>query len=117
ANALEQVLARRPLRARYLVAQIGPRLVHAPEERRDPAEARLQDRDLEFAIPLEHTLEHEAGELRLVGGRAVHALLGVVARIAGRGRRRVDAFAFRVEVDRPDEVALDAGFVDRPVEG
>src|SRR5258705_3097529 len=102
----------RPLDVRRYAAQPLPALVEPPRQRRRPAEAGLDHDHLEFRVPLEHPLQHDAGERGLLALRMADHLLDVEARPA-RCRDRIAAEAEGMHADRKS--GLLRGLIDRPV--
>ena len=109
---LADVFRRRPLHMRDLVTHALPMLVEAPAERRQPAEAGLDQHDLEVAILLEQPLEDHARDHRLLAGRVLGHLLDVERGPAGVGHRPA-RIAEHVDADR--QSGLDGCLIDRPV--
>ncbi len=97
---------------RDLVLQALPALVEAPAERGKPAEARLDQHDLERRIALEHPFEDQTRHRRLERGRVLGDLLDVERGPAGIAHGP----AARAEHVHPDrQTRLDRGLEDRPV--
>src|SRR5215813_3330747 len=94
---LAQIFRWRALEVGHVGLERLPVLVHAPAERRHPAEARLDHHDLELRIALEHAFENEAHDLRLTAGGVLGHVLDIerwpasVARRPAAGAENVDA--------------------------
>src|SRR5882757_6648692 len=103
---------RRAFYVRHLALQPLPALVEPPRQRRRPAEAGLDHDHLEFFLPLEHPLEHDAGERRLLALRMANHLLDVETRPARCG----DRIAAESEGMHADwKPGLLRGLINRPV--
>src|SRR6266403_2545465 len=111
-DVVADIFRRRAFYVRHLALQPLPALVDPPRQRWRPAEAGLDHDHLEFFVPLEHPLEHDAGERGLLALRMADHLLDVEARPA-RCRDRIAAEAEGVHADRKS--GLLRGLIDRPV--
>src|SRR5712672_2412575 len=111
-DVLADIFRRWAFYVRHLALQPLPALVEPPRERRRPAEAGLDHDHLEFFVPLEHALEHDAGESRLLALRMANHLLDVEARPARCGDR-IAAESEGMDADR--KPGLLRGLVNRPV--
>src|SRR6266705_6017317 len=103
---------RRAFYVRHLALHPLPALVEPPRQRRRPAEAGLDHDHLQFRVPLEHALQHDAGERGLLALRMADHLLDVIARPARRGDR-IAAEAEGMHADRKSRLL--GGLIDRPV--
>src|SRR6476646_2275908 len=97
---------------RHLALQPLPALVEPPRERRRPAEAGLDHDHLELRVPLEHALQHDAGERRLLALRMADHLLDVIARPT-RCRDRIATETEGMHADRKPR--LFRSLIYRPV--
>src|SRR6267142_5540218 len=111
-DVVADVFRRRTSYMRYLGPQPLPVLVEPPRQRRRPAEAGFDHDHLQLRVPLEHALQHDAGERGLLALRMADHLLDVVARPARR-RDRIAAEAKGMHADR--KTRLLGRLIDRPV--
>src|SRR5258707_13249009 len=111
-HVLADIFRRWAFYVRHLALQPLPALVEPPRERRRPAEAGLDHDHLEFFVPLEHALEHDAGERRLLALRMANHFLYVEARPA-RCPDRIAAESEGMHVGR--NPGLLPGLINRPV--
>ena len=102
-HVLADVGRRRPRQPRHLAPQAAPALVGAPQERGQPREPGLQQRDAQAGVAVEGPLGDEAQELGLERRGHVDVLLDPGRRPARRGRRQPRRAA---EVQLGDEVVL-----------
>src|SRR6476659_1599273 len=111
-DVLADIFRRRAFYVRHLALQPLPALVEPPRQRRRPAEAGLDHYHLEFFVPLEHPLEHDAGERRLLALRMANHFLDVKTRPARCGDR-IAAESEGMNADR--KPGLLRGLINRPV--
>src|SRR3954451_5933735 len=97
---------------RHLAAEALEMLVHPPHRGWDPAEAALDEDELQFWKALRHALDHEAGKLRRNRVRVGLVLLDVIGWPAATGRR-VPAIAADMDAERQGQFL--GTLVDRPV--
>ena len=109
---LLHIFRRTALEMRHLAAERLEVPVHAPGSRRDPAEAALDEHDLQFRKAFRNAFEHEARELRRHGVGVALVFLGIIRRPAATGRC-VTAIAADVNAERQAEFL--GARIDRPV--
>ena len=86
-------------------------LVHAVDEVRHPADARLEKRDPETRVPVEHAARDERRHRRHLVEREAHAVdLDVVRETVDTDLRQVQA---RGAVDAEGHLEVDGGGVER----
>src|SRR6266446_3822138 len=111
-DVVADIFRRRAFDVRHLAFQPLPALVEPPRQRRRPTKTGLDHNHLEFLVPLQHALEHDAGERSLLALRMADHLLDVEARPA-RCRDRIAAEAKGMHADR--KPGLLRGLINRPV--
>src|SRR4029077_7840361 len=109
---LLHIFRRPPLERAHLAATGPEMIVHPPGGRRDPAEAALDEDDLQLWEALRDAFEHEARELRRHRMRVALVLLDIIRRPAAASRRMP---AIAADMDAERQAQFLSAFIDRPV--
>ena len=111
-DVLEDDLAGPPIEPGCCLAQRPPVFVQPPEERRQPADATLDQHKLKLRKLDEDALGHQADQVSHEAAHEAGVPLKIAARVAGRRWRARDADPLGARVDRNRQAVLDGRGVD-----